>query len=547
MNGHEYLAHALKSLGITHVYALSGGSIRKTLPACSSVGIRPIGVRHQQAAALMAAAHNYRSGKLTAIALVSAGPAVTNTATGILVAWDNCWPLLVLAGTFPLSHSKIARPGMFQHLDGVSLFNSITKWSAQIPSLAEMGTYLNRGFHTALENKPGPVFLEIPEEALNGSTRDPYQVGEFAKQSLPIPIDQIHQASEWLGEASRPAVILGKGLRWSEPYEEIRDLVEHYQLPFITSPMGRGFLPDDHPLCFNRARDELQLQADTIIILGARLDWTFRFGKQFARHVKLIYIDIEPEPFPDFGTNSLGIKGDLKTVLQTWLKHLQDQKPHDTLASHREKWIEDLSSSRKDNTLMVEDKINQTTRPMSPHRLMKEIRDFLPRDAICVVDGRDTLAAAQEVLLCYEPATRYTPGSNGCMGIGIPFGIGAKLSSPNSLVVVVTGDMAFGISAMEMETAARHKIPIIVIIVNNDGGCATSVHKSLYPTNHEPVAMYQPRIPYEKIMEACGGYAKSIDHPEEIQPALQKAMNSGMPSCLNIFVDPEAPFKNYMG
>jgi thiamine pyrophosphate-dependent acetolactate synthase large subunit-like protein len=178
---------------------------------------------------------------------------------------------------------------------------------------------------------------------------------------------------------------------------------------------------------------------------------------------------------------------------------------------------------------------------------MKEIRDFLPRNAICVLDGRDTMAAAQEVLLSYEPASRFTAGTNGCMGVGIPFGIGAKLSAPDRMVIVVTGDMAFGIAAMEMETAVRHQIPIIVIVVNNDGGCATSVHRDLYPADHEPVAMFQPRLRYEKIMEACGGYAESVDQPEQIQPALRRAVESGIPTCVNVYVDPNAPFKNYLG
>ena len=133
------------------------------------------------------------------------------------------------------------------------------------------------------------------------------------------------------------------------------------------------------------------------------------------------------------------------------------------------------------------------------------------------------------------------------MGIGIPFGIGAKLSAPDRMVIVVTGDMAFGISAMEMETAVRHKIPIIVIIVNNDGGCATEVHRNLYPPDHEPVTTFQPRLAYEKIMEACGGYAESIDQPEQVQPALRRAVESGVPACLNVYVDPLAPFVNYLG
>jgi thiamine pyrophosphate-dependent acetolactate synthase large subunit-like protein len=311
--------------------------------------------------------------------------------------------------------------------------------------------------------------------------------------------------------------------------------------------MGRGVLPDDHLLCFNVARDALQHEADVVLVLGARLNWTFRFGRQLAQNATVIHIDIAQEELVDNRPGSIGIRGDVKQVLRELLGCLEQQQPEAKKSLSREKWLERLEHSRHTQTLILEKKINHSGLPMSPHRLMKEIREFLPRHAICILDGRDTMAAAQEVLLSYEPASRFTAGTNGCMGIGIPFGIGAKLSAPDRMVVVVTGDMAFGISAMEMETAVRHKIPIVVIVVNNNGGCGMEVHKKLYPPDHEPVAMFQQKIPYEKIMEACGGYAESIDQPEQMQPALRRAVESGLPACLNVYVDPQAPFKNYVG
>ncbi len=547
MNGHELVVHTLKSLGITHVYGLSGGSIRETLPACSQVGIRPIGVRHQQAAILMAAAHNYRAGRLSAVAIISAGPAVTNAATGILVAWDNCWPVMVIVGLGPLPKSRMYRRGTFQALDGVRMFQAITKWSAAISSSGEISNGIVQGFQIANSDRPGPVYIEIFENALKETASS--NISAFSHSALPprTHAAQIAQASKILLQAQRPALIIGKGLRWSEPFAELRSLIERFNLPFITSPMGRGFLPDDHPLCFNVARDDLQHEADAVLVLGARLNWTFRFGKQLAQDATVIQIDIAEEELLDNRPGFIGIRGDAKQVLRELLRCLEDQLPESQGSFGRDKWLERLGHSRQTQTLHLEKKINHSGLPMSPHRLMKEIRDFLPREAICVLDGRDTMAAAQEVLLSYEPASRFTAGTNGCMGVGIPFGIGAKLSAPDHMVVVVTGDMAFGIAAMEMETAVRHKIPIIVIVANNDGGCATSAHRNLYPADHEPVAIFQPRLQYEKIMEACGGYAESVDQPDQIQPALRRAVESGLPACLNVYVDPNAPFKNYLG
>jgi thiamine pyrophosphate-dependent acetolactate synthase large subunit-like protein len=497
----------------------------------------------------MAAAHNYRAGRLLAVAMVSAGPAVTNAATGILVAWDNRWPLLVIAGTPPISHVTVHHREVFQGLDGVSLFQTITKASFKAQSSSDIAQMLPNGFQIATSDQPGPVYLEIPECALKTTAFLP-SIAETCSHSAsarPIDMGKIEQASRVLLDSQRPAVILGKGLRWTESIDELRSLIETFQIPFITSPMGRGYLPDDHPLCFNTARDALQIKADTVLVLGARLNWTFRFGKQFPRDATLIHIDIASEELALNSPHFIGIRGDIQHALKELLDSMKDQDTKTQSINGRETWLEYLRNIRETRQCHLEKKIHISTAPMSPHRLMKEIRDFLPRNAICVLDGRDTMAAAQEVLLSYEPASRFTAGTNGCMGVGIPFGIGAKLSAPDRMVIVVTGDMAFGIAAMEMETAVRHQIPIIVIVVNNDGGCATSVHRDLYPADHEPVAMFQPRLRYEKIMEACGGYAESVDQPEQIQPALRRAVESGIPTCVNVYVDPNAPFKNYLG
>ena len=543
MNGHERIAQTLKILGITHVYSLSGVPIKSTLPACSKVGIRTIGVRHQQAAVLMAAAHNYRAGRLLAVTIVSAGPAITNAATGILVAWDNCWPLIVIAGTGP----KMSRRGTFQVFDGVPVFQTITKWAARISSSSQISDFLTRGFQASTLEQPGPVYLEIPENALQETSSCP--IKPFLNSAKPPKLDSTHiaEATRVITEAQRPTVIIGKGARWSEPFNELRRLVEMYQIPFITSPMGRGFLPDDHHLCFNTARDFVQEKADVLLIVGARLNWTFRFGTQFSPDAKVIHIDIAQKELMNDRVGAIGINGDVKHVLQEMLGHMEQQTSEHQGTRARNDWLEHLNTIRQTLTLELEKKIQVPNQPMTPHRLMKEIRDFVPRNAICVLDGRDTMAAAQETLLSFEPATRFTAGSNGCMGVGIPFAIGAKMSAPERLVIVVTGDMAFGISAMEMETAMRHKISIIVIIVNNDGGCATEMHRTLYPPDHEFVARFQPRLSYEKVMEACGGYAESVNRPEEVQPALHRAVTSGLPACINVYVNPQAPFKNYLG
>jgi thiamine pyrophosphate-dependent acetolactate synthase large subunit-like protein len=305
--------------------------------------------------------------------------------------------------------------------------------------------------------------------------------------------------------------------------------------------MGRGYLPDDHPLCFNHARGLLQSKADAILVVGARLDWTFRFGTEFARDAQIIQIDIHE---PEIGLNiarTVGLVGDAKEILRQLVSCLATAS-HAQNRETRSFWHAALRESRARNQDSLNTLMSNDSVPMSPYRMLKEIRDFLPRDAICAVDGNVFMAAAQQVLPSYLPASRFTAGTNGCMGVGIPFGIGAKLSHPNRLVMTICGDTAFAFNGMDMETAVRHHIPVIIVVVNNEGNCGANTQKADYPADHERVAMFQPDTRYEAIMRAFGGYGDFVESPDQLRQALERAARSGMPACINVKVDPHAPY-----
>jgi thiamine pyrophosphate-dependent acetolactate synthase large subunit-like protein len=537
-DGHMLVARSLKKLGVTHAYCVSGTPVRETFADCLKAGIRPIGVRNQQAGVMMAVAQNYIDGGVTAVSLLSAGPAITNAATSVLVAHDNCWPVVILGGRRPLSMQQM---GSFQELNAVEIFQSITKWSALVPAVESIPQYLDRAFQTALSGRPGPVYLDIPEDVLTGIVCS-------AELPLPKPVEYpppdnaaIAQAAKILLQATRPAIILGKGIRWSQPCMELERLVEDFGIPFMTSPMGRGYLPDDHPLCFNHSVGLLQSMADAVLLVGARLNWTFRFGCELADDVKLIQIDIHE---PEIGVNkspSVGIVGDTKEVLQRLLAHMKvngDTCPKNEISS----WHAVLDRERARKKRKLDAEINNSSIPMSPYRMLKEIRDFLPRDAICAFDGNVFMAAAQQIFPSYRPASRFTAGTNGCMGVGIPFGIGAKLSQPHRLVMVICGDTAFGFNAMEMETAVRHKIPVIIVVVNNDGNCGALAQQALFSDAQERITMFQPDIRYESMMQAFGGHGEYVETPEQLRPALERAVSTGLPACINVKVDPNAPY-----
>jgi len=278
-----------------------------------------------------------------------------------------------------------------------------------------------------------------------------------------------------------------------------------------------------------------------VLMVGARLDWTFRFGTEFAREVKFIQIDIHG---PEIGRNrapEIGIEGDAKAALRGIIAAMSFES-RANLKAQLGPWHAVLNEERRKRRKAFAARMDQSSLPMSPYRMLKEIRDFLPRDAISILDGNVFMAAAEQVLPSYRPAARFTAASDGCMGVGIPFSMGAKLADPERLVVAICGDTAFGFSAMEMETAVRHSVPVIVVVVNNDGSSGALTQSALFPASDQRVTMYQADIHYENIARAFGGYAEHVERPEQIRPALERAQASGKAACINIRVDPHAPY-----
>ncbi|MBA2350594.1 MAG: thiamine pyrophosphate-binding protein [Burkholderiales bacterium] len=538
VDGHSLVALGLRRLGVTHVYGISGTPVHETLAECAKSGLRVVGVRHQQAAAMMAAAQNYVSGRLVAAVILSAGPAITNAATGILVAFDNGWPLLVLGGRRPLHMREM---GSFQELDGVAIFRSITKFAGLIDATGKIPESLAHACHVASSGAPGPVYLDVTEEALQKSAiAEQVNWPQLQVWAQPIDAVALAQAADILTNAERPAVIIGDGVRWSEPFAELEQLIARLNAPFITSPMARGFLPDDHPLCFNAARSLLLATADVVLALGAKLDWTFRYGAEIARGAKLIRLGIAREHIDLNVQPTVGAVGDIKRSLQHLLSKLDQRlgKPHVA----NDGWRASLAAKREASFDRWKAPAQCDLHLMTPQHLILQIRDAIPRDAICVIDGNVIMETAQQLLPNYRPVSRFTPGANGCMGTGVPFGIGAKVACPERPVVVISGDLAFGLSVMEMETAVRLNIPIIVIIANNDGNAGAIFQQKFYGDAHpDRVTMFAPDIRYDQIAKVFGGHAEHVERIEQLRPAFERALASGRPACINVKVDQYSP------
>jgi len=538
VEGSSLVAQAIAREGVETLFGLAGGPIQDIMGFAPHFGVRPIGVRHEQAAAFSAAAYGFVKNQV-GVAVLAAGPAVSNGVTGAHVAFDNCLPLVILGGS---GNQKGRYTGTFQETENVPMYKGITKMAVQIDSTERIPEYLAMAFRKARTGRPGPVYIDMPSDVLQNEV-DEESVNWPSNYYTDVPPlgnpEQVKRAADLLLNAERPMMIVGKGVRWSEPSEELRQMVETLGMPYIPSPMGRGFIPDDHPMNMSAARSAIMGNSDVVLIVGSRLNWMFGFGRQFGADTKIIHIDIEAEEIGFNREAEVGIVGDAKAVLQQILTEMEGRTAGVAERAEEGPWLTALREKVDSNAESMQSRLTSDANPIVTHRLLHEISQVFPRDTIFTVDGQQTLAAGRQVLQSHTPASRLNSGSNGCMGVGVPFAVGAKLARPDAPVVSVNGDCAFGFNSMEMETAVRHGVPIVFIINNNSGIVGGALERGMgLPEGYgERVATYTPDIRYDKIMEAFGGHCENVTEPSEIKAALERAFQAtkdGKTACVNV-------------
>lgn len=543
--GHDVVARNLAQLGVTHVYGVPGRPIDATLAACLRAGMRVVGARHQQGATLMSVAHNYFAGSLRSAVIVSAGPAVTNTATGILVAHENRWPLLVIGGR---RGSAAGGTGAFQAFDGRGFLAPVTKHAAVARETGDLAGCLAEACLAAMRGAPGPVYVDAAEEALSGRVRRPAAIvspGAAAgsgKPAVAIAADRIDAAARALANSRRPVLLFGKGVRWSGDWTWLRQLVDDHSIPFAAAPMARGFLPDDHPLCVSDVRGQALAEADLVLMVGARFNWTFQYGVEIAPDARIVRIDVDPAEAEQVLGRGIALCGDAASTVQRLLDALARRAAQSPLAQRDAAWIAHLQVLRDRSDEGVRALADAGDQPMSPLQWLREVRATLPAEAITVLDGNVVMAAAQRMLPALTPLSRITAATNGCMGVGIPFAIGASLACPGRPVVAICGDFGFGLSGIELETAIRHQVPITAIVANN-GGPGGASRQTEHFDAHEgtPVARYGERIRHDWIMQAFGGRGIRVRRPGELGIAMRAALATGSPTCIDVVTNADAP------
>ena len=526
VDGNSLVVRSLKDEGVETVFYLTGGPMVDVATKCIEIGFRSVDVRHEQAAAMAAHAHSRVTGK-PGVCFAASGPGVTNLITGVGNAYLDAVPVIALGGASAISQDGM---GAFQEMDQVGMFKPITKWAERVKDARRIPELVNKAFRVATSGQPGPVYLDLPGDVLYREVDD--QEAPFIKRPHEIPRiaadpEQVSQAIRLLKDAQRPLVLTGTGVFWSEAMAELREFVEASGIPFFTTPQGRGVIEEDHALSFPGARNRAWKEADVVLVVGTRFNFIIGFGRppRFAEAVKFIQIDIADEEIGRNRPVDLGIVGDAKTVLRQLINAGADniQVPAD--------WTQALRGYDQRSQAKSEEIMNSDALPMHPLRLCKEVREFMDRDAIVVVDGHEILNFARQSVPTHTPGHRVNAGPNGCMGVAAAFGLGAKVAKPGTQVIVLSGDGSFGMNGMEIDTMVRHDIPALIVISNNGGWAGQGVMNAGRDLGFSR---------YDEMAKVFGAHGEFVEKPQDIRPALERAAASGKPAVVNIVVDPKA-------
>ena len=530
-NTGELIALALKRAGTRHLFTLNGGHIWPILTGATEHGLRIVDVRHEQSAAF-AAEGWAKVTRECGVAAVTAGPGVTNAVTGLAQAQSGDSPVLVLGGRAP-----VARWGMgsLQEMDHVAVVKTLTKRAVTLESPEDAFACVLELMRTALSRRTGPVFMDIPIDVFFGAADLPEATEHLTTDPGPPPDpDAIQRVAGLIRDAQRPAVIAGGAVWWAHAEDELRSFVEVAHLPTSVNGMARGMLPPGHPLFFSRARGQALGQADLILVVGVPLDFRLNFGQSpvFADDAKIVYVDVDDHR--KHRPAEASILGDVKAALSA-LAAAAEGTPE------RVDWLEQLGKTEAEARARDQLLTGSDSSPIHPARLIAEVNRFADPDAIIVGDGGDFVSFAGRLIERKKPGLWVDPGPFGALGSGPAYAMAAKLAHPDRQVILLSGDGAFGFSAMEFDTLVRHRVPVVCVIGNN-GIWALEKHPMQNMLGLSIAADLAPRTRYDLVVEALGGFGQLVDRPEQIRPALERAFKAGVPACINVICDPEAEY-----
>ncbi|XP_029958115.1 2-hydroxyacyl-CoA lyase 1 isoform X2 [Salarias fasciatus] len=526
VTGAQLIAESLKAQKVDYMFGIVGVPVIEVAMAAQAAGIKFVGMRNEQAACYAASAIGYLTGR----------------------------PVVVIGGS---SDRNQETAGAFQEFPQVEACRLYSKFSARPSSLEAIPTVIEKAVRTSIYGRPGACYVDIAGDMVNAKV-DRSRVREVSC-CPPPPVsvadhEAVTEAVSVLKAAKSPLVIVGKGAAYGRAEAALREFVEMSGLPFLPTPMGKGVLPDDHPNCVAAARSRALLQADVVLLLGARLNWILHFGlpPRFNPNVKVIQVDLCAEEMGNNVKPAVSLLGDVNAIVNQLLKCVQ--KDGWRYPSNTEWWSalkeKIVSNAKASKALALEVRV-----PMNYYMVFHHISQLLPQDCIIVSEGANTMDIGRTMLNNYLPRHRLDAGTFGTMGVGLGFAIAAaaleKSANSGRRVVCVEGDSAFGFSGMEVETMCRYQLPVVIIVVNNNGiysGMDPKTWKEMSQmgdlTAIAPPVSLLPEARYDLIMTAFGGQGYLVRTVQELRDALQRSLSDwDRPSLLNVLIDPSSDRK----
>ena len=538
----ELLVQSLVRQGVSEVFALSGGHLDPIFQACAKHGVRIIDTRHEAAAAHMADGYARATGK-PGVAIVTAGPGVTNAITGVANAYMDAIPMICIGGRSPMRDDDRLP---LQAMDQVALMAPITKFARTVLQPERISEYLLMAWRHATSGRPGPVFLDIPVDVLFTPVRDedipPLSPHDPDRRSTP-PVAMVDAALDILEAAERPVVFAGGGALFSGAQEEVRQFAAMLQVPVLANAKARGIVPEWSDFGGGQfalasiAANAGGGPADVVLLLGTRVGMFTGTGPRsfIPPGARVIQVDIEPEEIGRGRDVDVALVGDVRETLTLMMDRARGRQFKDHTP-----WVKALGATKKALRGMY-DAAAAKNEPIHQSRLAREIADVLQGDGIIVADGGETSLWMAEQAIVLNAGDFLSHGYLGCLGVGIPFAIAAKVARPEKRVVTIVGDGSAGLNIAEFDTAVRHNIPIVVV-VNNDQGWGMIRHgqRARYGTDRVIGAELGPTR-YDLVAAGFGAHAEFVTEASQIRPALERALASGKPACVNVMTDPNQP------
>jgi acetolactate synthase I/II/III large subunit len=526
-----------KAYGVETMFTLSGAHVFPLYDGAVHEGMRILDVRHEQSA-VFAAEATARLTRKPGLAVLTAGPGITNGVSGVASAHFNGSPVVVMGGRAPQSRWG---SGALQELDHPPLLAPVTKLAFTATGPDSIGQDVEMAFRTATAPHRGPVFIDFAMDHLFSPSPE-RPVGTQTPSPLEPNPDDLAAVARLLAEAERPVLVLGSDVWMDRAEEAARDFAESWKVPVVLNGQGRGILPAGHPLLVTRARGKAFGQADLVIVVGTPLDFRLGYGwfggKDGAPLARVVHIADAPSQVTTHMQPVASAAGDLSVVFWGLTSACGEAgvKP-----SRYASWAETLADTARAAVASDAALLGSDADPIHPMRVYGELNKVLDDDAVVIGDGGDFVSYAGKYVEPARPGNWLDPGPYGCLGTGLGYAIAARLSRPSAQVVLLLGDGAAGFSLMDVDSLVRHRLPVVMICGNN-GIWGLEKHPMQLLYGYDVAAELQPQTRYDQVVTALGGAGELVTEPAGIGPALRRAFDSGVPYLVNIATDPEIAY-----